>query len=80
MKYWPLFVLLASASALADEPEYRIGDATRAWLALQVSGTAASPLPARSEEAVKAYQRYQKSFETPMPGVDVSDVKTSGTR
>ncbi|MBM3115858.1 DUF3613 domain-containing protein [Jeongeupia naejangsanensis] len=78
MKYWTLFVLLASASTLAAEAEYHIGDATRAWLALQVSGESASPLPARSEEAVKAYQRYQKSFETPMPGVDVESVKTSG--
>ncbi|WP_432722598.1 DUF3613 domain-containing protein [Jeongeupia wiesaeckerbachi] len=80
MKRWPLFLLLASASTFAAESEYRIGDATRAWLALQVSGESASPLPARSEEAVKAYQRYQKSFETPMPGVDVNDVKTSGVR
>ncbi|BCL77104.1 hypothetical protein JHS3_28400 [Jeongeupia sp. HS-3] len=93
MKRCCLFFLLALAGVAhaGDEPitdpdtpakqrPYRVGDATRAWLALQVSGDAASLLPARSEEAVRAYQRYQKSFDTAISVTDVKDAKTSGTR
>ncbi|AOY01200.1 DUF3613 domain-containing protein [Jeongeupia sp. USM3] len=91
MKPWLLLLALAGPAHAADtapagSPDtpvtttYRVGDATRAWFALQVSGAAASPLPARSEQAVRAYQRYQKSFDTPMPTVDVNSVRTSGMK
>ena len=64
-------VAALSQAAAAAEPQRDIqtGAATRQWLALQKSGTAApaEPRPQSGEVADQVYQRYLKSFGHPIP-------------
>jgi hypothetical protein len=57
------------AGAPATSPHAsEIGEATRAWLALQRSNAAAAPaLPTPGAEATLAYERYMNSFRTRIP-------------
>lgn len=57
----------AAASRLSPHAT-EIGAATRSWLALQRSNTAAAPaLPTPGAQATLAYERYMDSFRTPIP-------------
>jgi hypothetical protein len=62
----------ACAQTPAGESEARaseVGHATRAWLDLQRSNTAAAPaMPMLGAEAGLAYQRYLDSFKNKIPG------------
>jgi Protein of unknown function (DUF3613) len=56
-----------------------IGHSTRAWLALQVDGTAAAPAqPTPGAEAGAAYDRYLKSFGASIPASFGSTLSDGG--
>ena len=67
-----ILALTMSFSAMADDKDnstYKLGDEVRAWTDLQKSGQASdSKVQAMPGEiADKVYERYQKTFETPIP-------------
>ena len=56
------------AVAAPAVPPSEIGHATKAWLELQRSNTAAAPAqPMLGEEAGLAYRRYMESFKSKIP-------------
>jgi hypothetical protein len=61
-------VLVVTGSVRAAE-EAPIGPETRAWVDLQTSNTAASPVarPMPGDIAEKVYQRHADSFAQPIP-------------
>lgn len=79
---WAASALLCAAGAAvaAEAPPPRVGDDTRAWLALQTDGSAATdtaaPMP--GEVADKVYQRYLKTFENTVPEQFERESFTSG--
>lgn len=58
-----------------------IGHSTHAWLELQRSNAAAAPAqPMLGAEAGYAWQRYMKSFETPIPASFGSTMQSGGAQ
>ncbi|WP_321815774.1 MULTISPECIES: DUF3613 domain-containing protein [unclassified Paraburkholderia] len=78
----------AQAQAQADTPveaakvsNTEIGHSTHAWLELQRSNAAAAPAqPMLGAEAGYAWQRYMKSFETPIPASFGSTMQSGGAQ
>lgn len=72
----------AQAQTQAQNPTVansEVGHSTRAWLALQRSNAQAAPAqPMLGAEAGRAYQRYLKSFDTPIPATFGSSVNSNG--
>lgn len=72
---WACATVCAQAQELAPDAGHtahagaaRIGDATRDWLDLQRTNTAAAPaLPMPGAQASLAYERYMDSFHTKIP-------------
>ncbi len=64
-----MLLLLLSGVSWAGKPATRIGDDARNWLELQRGHEQASESPDRvaGEVADRAYQRYLKSFDHPIP-------------
>ncbi|MBG4495566.1 DUF3613 domain-containing protein [Pseudomonas aeruginosa] len=72
-----VLLLLSGPAGAADTPAVRPAapataepqTATRAWLAIQATGRAASPVrqSATAAERQRAYQRYLKSYEHEIP-------------
>lgn len=62
-------VLLAVAGSVRADAEAPVGPETRAWVDLQTSNTAASPVarPMPGDIAEKVYQRHADSFAQPIP-------------
>jgi hypothetical protein len=57
----------------------QIGDAANAWLAMQSGNTAAAPAqPMPGAQAGAAYERYMKSFDTPIPARYGSSFEDAG--
>ena len=59
----------AATAALAEEVNEPVGTKTNAWVQLQTSGTAASPVERTmpGDIADKTYDRYANSFTHPIP-------------
>ncbi len=64
-------VLISSSGVVqaADAAEDKVGDQTRQWTELQVSGSAASPVqrPLAGDIAERVFQRYADSYSHPIP-------------
>jgi len=70
---------LAHAQSSPTVANSEVGDSAHAWLALQRSNAqAAPPQPMLGAEAGRAYRRYLKSFDTPIPASLGSTVGSSG--
>jgi hypothetical protein len=59
----------AAIAATAEEVNEPVGTRTQAWVQLQTSGTAASPVERTTpgDIADKTYDRYANSFTHPIP-------------
>jgi hypothetical protein len=82
-RYVPLAAVLLACAAHAQQgegvPSSEVGHSAAAWLELQRSNAAAAPaLPTLGAEAGYAWQRYMKSFETPIPPSFGSSVESHG--
>lgn len=66
-----ILALTMPFAAMADDKDanYRLGEEVRAWTDLQKSGAASTPTaqPMPGEIADKVYDRYLKTFDTPIP-------------
>jgi hypothetical protein len=66
-----ILALTLPLSALADDKDakYHLGDETRAWTDLQISGSASDnvPRPMPGEIADKVYDRYLQTFGYAIP-------------
>ncbi|WP_409373401.1 DUF3613 domain-containing protein [Paraburkholderia megapolitana] len=61
-------------------PPGEVGHATKTWLELQRSNTAAAPAqPMLGEEAGLAYRRYMESFKSKIPDLYGSAVNQQGS-
>jgi hypothetical protein len=88
MKRIPLTMLaavlgMAQAAAFAQGAKppaaSEIGHSAQAWLTLQASNSAAAPAqPMLGVEASAAYDRYMRSFETPIPARFGSSLEDAG--
>ena len=81
MKLRLIFLVALSAlpSMTHAQSASEIGDATHAWLTLQASNAQAAPAqPTPGAQAGAAYERYMKSFDTPIPARYGSSFEDAG--
>jgi hypothetical protein len=83
MKRIGMLVLCMACGALQHttraQSASEIGHATQAWLTLQASNAAAAPAqPMPGAQAGAAYERYLKSFDTPIPARYGSSFEDAG--